>query len=248
MGLEDLALLVGEHRGKRSVQDRGSPSRQRGPVPAVEPVAPGLDADQLHALVVEEGVEGPDRVRAPADAGDHPGGKCCLGRQRLLSRLVADHPLQVPHQRRIRSRPDHRADDVVGRSHVGHPVPDRRADGLLERPRAGLDGDDLGIEQAHALDVRRLAPNVLGAHVDDALEAEQRACRCGRDAVLTRAGLRDHARLSHPAGEQRLADCVVDLVGAGMGEVLPLQVDRAADPLRETVGAIERRRPPHVVA
>ena len=133
-------------------------------------------------------------------------------------------------------------------AHVRDPIADRRADRLLQGPRACLDGDDLGPEQAHALDVRGLAPNVLGAHVDDALQAEKRAGRRGRDPVLTGAGLGDYAWLSHPPSEQGLADRVVDLVGAGVGQVLALQVDPAPDPLRKTVGAVKRRRPSHVVA
>ena len=43
-----------------------------------------------------------------------------------------------------------------------------------------------------------LAAHVLGAHVDDALEPEQRAGGGGRDAVLPGAGLGDHALLAHP--------------------------------------------------
>ena len=133
-------------------------------------------------------------------------------------------------------------------AHIGDPVADRGAHRLLQRPRTRLDRNDLGAEQAHALDVRRLAPHVLGAHVDDALEAEQRAGGGRGDAVLTGAGLGDHAALPHFAGKQRLADRVVDLVRAGVGEVLALQVDPAPDPLGEPVGAIERRRPTDVVA
>ena len=76
--------------------------------------------------------------------------------------------------------------------------------------------------------VRLLAAHVLGAHVDDALEAEQRACRGRRHAVLAGAGLGDHARLAHALGEQRLPERVVDLVRAGVGEVLALQPDLAA--------------------
>ena len=55
----------------------------------------------------------------------------------------------------------------------------------------------LGAEQPHAEHVQRLALHVLGAHVDVALEAEQRAGGGGRDAVLARAGFGDDAPLAH---------------------------------------------------
>ena len=58
-------------------------------------------------------------------------------------------------------------------------------------------GHDLGAEQLHAGDVERLAAGVLLAHVDDALEAEQRRRGGGGDAVLAGAGLGD-ARASCP--------------------------------------------------
>ena len=46
---------------------------ERGAVAAgVDALARRLDADQLDVGVVEEAGEGPDRVRAAADAGDHP--------------------------------------------------------------------------------------------------------------------------------------------------------------------------------
>ena len=59
------------------------------------------------------------------------------------------------------------------------------------------------------------------------VEAEQRARGGGRDAVLARAGLGDHASLAHVLREQHLAEHVVDLVRARVREVLALQVDRA---------------------
>ena len=42
--------------------------------PGVDALARRLDADELDALVVDEGREDPDRVRAPADAGDDGSG------------------------------------------------------------------------------------------------------------------------------------------------------------------------------
>ena len=77
------------------------------------------------------------------------------------------------------------------------PVAHRLVDRVLQRAAAGVDARDLGAEQPHAEDVQRLALHVLGAHVDVALEAEQRAGRRRRDAVLPGAGLGDDAPLAH---------------------------------------------------
>ena len=121
---------------------------------------------------------------------------------------------------------------------------------------------DLGAERAHPQDVGPLALDVLGAHVHDARQVEQGAGGGGRDAVLAGAGLGDDPGLAEAAGQQRLAERVVDLVGAGVGQVLALEVEAdgrdgrgrgavagepapasARDGRREAVGAVQRRRP-----
>ena len=79
-----------------------------------------------------------------------------------------------------------------------------------------------------ATDVARQAPNVLRAHVDDAFHAEARRHRGGSDAVHAGAGLGDDAPLAEPLREHRLADAVVDLVRAGVIQVLALQPDLRA--------------------
>ena len=84
---------------------------------------------------------------------------------------------------------------------------------------------------------KRLARDVLRAHVDDAFEPEPGAHRGRGDAVLARAGFRDDPALAHPLRQQRLADGVVDLVGAGVIEVLPLE----QAPGRADLGAEARR-------
>ena len=141
----------------------------------------------------------------------------------------------------IRMRADARADQVVRRLDVRDPVANRLARRLLERPRAEVDRANLGAEQVHPLDVRPLAPHVLLAHVDDALEAEARAHRRRCDPVLSRTGLRDDAVLAEPPREHRLAERVVELVRAGVQQILALQVEALAR--RKPLGARERCRP-----
>ncbi len=93
-------------------------------------------------------------------------------------------------------------------------------------------GDHLRAQQAHAEDVEPLPAHVFLAHVDHAIEAEQRADRGGGHAVLARAGFRDDAPLAHAPREQRLPQAVVDLVRAGVQQVFALEVDpRAAQVL-----------------
>src|SRR4029079_13361685 len=101
-------------------------------------------------------------------------------------------------------------------------------------------------EQTQGLDVRMLAPNVFGPHVDDALEPEARAHGRRRDAVLPCAGLGDDAPLPEPRRQQDLTERVVDLVRSGVVEVLALENDaapRRGKPMR----LVERRRTADVV-
>ena len=143
--------------------------------------------------------------------------------------------------------PDHRADDVVRVLHVGHPVADGLVGGVLEGAAARGHREHLGPEQPHAEHVELLAADVLLAHVHVAFEAEERGHRGRGHAVLPGAGLGDDALLAHAHGQQDLAEGVVDLVRAGVGQVLPLEVDPAPGPLRQAVGAEERRGPAGVV-
>ena len=137
-------------------------------------------------------------------------------------------------------RSDRRPEDVVGRRDVRDPVAHRLVDGVLQRGRSRRHLADLGAERAHPQHVRRLAADVLGAHVHDAFEVEQRAGGRRRDAVLAGPGLGDDPCLAEAAGQERLAEGVVDLVGAGVVEVLALEVQAQAARLAAAAG-LERR-------
>ena len=113
---------------------------------------------------------------------------------------------------------------------------------------AGRDRLHLRAEQSHAEHVRRLPLDVGRAHVDDAGQAEARGDRRRRDAMLAGAGFGDDARLAHLLRQQDLAEAVVDLVRAGVVQLVALEVDlRAAELFRQPLGEIERARPAGIV-
>src|SRR5487761_1734848 len=221
---EHLAVLILHEVAVRTVQHAGTAAVQRRRMFLGVEAAPGrLDTDQAHVAVVEEGGEHADRVAAPADAGDDRGGQTAEAGQHLGAGLVTDHPLEAAHQRGVRVGADAAADDVVGVAHRGHPVADGLVGRVLGGARAAVDGPHLGAEQAHAVDVEGLAAHVLTAHVHRAAEPEMGAGGGGGDTVLAGAGLGDDPQLAHAPGKEHLAEGVVDLVGAGVEQVLALE-------------------------
>ena len=188
------------------------------------------------------------RIRAAADAGNQRIRQPPLGCEHLLARLAADDRLEVAHHHRVRVRPGDGADAIERILDVGHPVAQRLVHRVLERLRSGLDGHHLGAEHIHAKDVRLLPLDVDRAHIDDAFQPEARAQRRGRHPVHAGAGLGDDALLAHAPRHQDLAEHVVDLVRAGVIELLALEIDFGAAAMRrKPLGKVERRRPADVV-
>ena len=134
----------------------------------------------------------------------------------LSAGLGGDHPLKFPDQVGEGMRPADRPKQVVGVLDGRHPVPHRLVHRVLQSTRSRGDSMNLGAQQLHPSHVKGLAFGIQLPHVDAALQAKQGGRRGGGDAVLSGAGLRDHPRLPHSLGEQRLAEHVVDLVCAGV--------------------------------
>ncbi len=145
-------------------------------------------------------------------------------------------------------RPGDRTDDVESIVDACHPVSHRLVERILEGTRTAGDRHDLGAKQLHAIYVGRLALDVLGAHVDHAFQSQPRRHGGRCHTVLAGAGFRDDPRLAHALGQQGLADSVVDLVRAGVIQILALEMDlRAAEFAAQTLCVIQRARTPHVV-
>ena len=183
-----------------------------------------LDAVQAHVAIGQEGGEDAERVRPAAHARDHVAGESSFELEDLRARLAPDHTLEVAHDGRIRMRAHRRPDDVMRRAHVRHPVANGFVGGILERARARRDRHHRRTQQLHAAHVGTLARDVDLAHVDRAFHAEECGDGGGRDPVLAGTRLGHEPALVHATREQRLPDAIVDLVRAGVIQVLALQV------------------------
>ena len=85
----------------------GTPRPIAAPPAASTPTSDGVGVD--------EAGEGARRVRPAADAGHHPVGVGPAEQlPALLAGLVAHHPLELAHHPRVRVRPHHRPEAVVG--------------------------------------------------------------------------------------------------------------------------------------
>src|SRR5690606_15487062 len=214
---------------------------------AVQSVAGRLHTHQSHRLVLEIGVEDAHGVRTATHAGDHVVRLAAGHLGHLLDAFLADHRLEVAHHHRIGMRAGHRTDDVEGVVHVGDPVAHGFVERILERPRTRFHRHHRGTEQLHAVHVGGLTPDVFRTHVNHAFHAVARCHRGRGHAVLAGAGFGDHPRLAHAPGEQRLANAVVHLVGAGVVEVFALEIDLcAAKQLRPALDVVVRAEVTHV--
>ena len=192
--------------------------------------------------MLDERIKHARRVAAAADAGDHHVGQAAELFAALLDRFSADDRLKIADDQRKRMRADDGADDVMRgcrRDAIQSRIASLMASRSVREPL--VTGRTSAPSSLHAEDVELLAADVFFAHVDDAFQAEVGTGGGGGHAVLAGAGLGDHAVLAHAQREQRLAERVVDLVGAGVVQVFALQVDlRPAALFGEPLGEIER--------
>src|SRR5258708_36868251 len=187
-------------------------------------------------------MEEADGVWAATDTGEKMRGQALFCGEDLLASFAADDGLKIADHCWIRMRAEDGAEKIMRGAEVGEPVAHGFIDGVFERAAAGIDGDDLGGEQAHARDVERLAGHVFGAHVNDTFEAEMRGNGGGSDAVLAGTGFGNDARLAHFQREQALPDGVIDFVRAGVQKSFALEIDARASEMRGQARSELQRR------
>ena len=239
-----ISVFVGQHDGLEAVHDALGAVGDGGRVVAqLGPPAQGLDADQLDG-VRQEGREHADGVGASAHTGrDLVRQVAGLGPE-LVPGLLADAELEIADHEGEGMGACGRA-DAVDRVLVFFSIGHKGGvHGLLEGLEAEADRDHVGSEQLHAGHVGRLLGDVDLAHIDVALESEIGRSRGQGDAVLACSRLGDDLLFAHVLGQKPLAHAVVELVGPGVVEVLPLEIDLGpAQEIGQVLAVVDRRRP-----
>jgi hypothetical protein len=124
--------------------------------------------------------------------------------------------LEVAHDHGIGVRADHRANEIVRGRDVGDPVAQGLALRIFERLGAAGDWVHRRSQQLHSLDVHLLALDVARPHVDLRMQPKHRAGHSDGYAMRSRSRLRNHALLPHRTRQQRLAEGIVEGMGAAV--------------------------------
>ncbi len=250
VNVSSLAVGVLEDVAEGAVKDARVAHGEGGGVLAeTASASAGFRAVEFDSGVFDEGVEDAGGVGTATDARDDGVREAAEVVEGLLAGFDADDGLKVADDGGEGMGAGDGADDVVGIFDGAHPIAHGFVEGVFEGFLTGLNGDDFGTHEFHAEDVEGLTADVFGTHVDVAGEAEDGGGGGGADAVLAGTGFSDDAFFFHAEGEERLADGVVDFVGAGVAEVFAFQVDFGAgvgsggfaDELGEAFSIIEGR-------
>ncbi|KAI9910501.1 hypothetical protein PsorP6_010249 [Peronosclerospora sorghi] len=162
--------------------------------------------------------------------------------------FASNDALKAAHERRKRVRTNGRTNNVVRRLDVRDPVPNRFVQGILERLGPARDGNHFYPQHLHAKDIERLALRIDIAHVHDTVETEQGTRRGRGHTMLPRSRLGNNARLAKPLGQHGFPQCIFNLVGARVGQVLAFEPNLLTlRILREPTSVVQRRRTANIV-
>ena len=218
------ALFVFEHNAVEAVHDPFRAVLEAGGV-----VSQGrASAQRLHAVnlyrVVQEPGEHAHGVGAAAYTGYHGIGKLPGHLHKLLPGLNAHNGLEVPDHQGEGVGPHHGADAVNAVPVIRGIGGKGRIHRLFQGGKAFRYGNHVGSQNLHSCHVGSLLLNVHLPHVNVALQAKVGGGGSQSHAVLSGAGFGDDLFLSHVLGKEGFSHAVVQLVGAGVVQILPLGV------------------------
>ena len=248
MHVRGLAVTILQHVAVTAVQDAlGAETERTGMIAGIRTASARFNSRQADALVVDERIEHAGRIRTTPDTGHNLVGQAANRLLALLSRFAADDRLKITDHHRKRMGPHDGAENVVCRLNRGHPITHGLVDRVAQSARSARDGPHLRPQRLHVEYVQPLPPDVFFAHVHDAVQSEPCTSGCRCHSVLARTRLGDDSFLAHAQCEQGLSDRVIDLVSAGVIQVLALQIDPGSTAFfRHTFSEVQRARPPRI--
>ena len=154
-----------------------------------------VDADRL---IIKERVKQTHGIRATTNAGNNGVRQPALSLHQLLFCLFPDHRLEVTYHLRIGVRAGNGANNVKMCLGIRHPEAKRFVHRVLKRSRTRCYGMNLRAEQAHAVNIRLLSPNIFFTHENFAFHIEQGAGGCCCNTMLTGTRFSNDLGFSHP--------------------------------------------------
>ena len=236
-----ISVFVREHDAFEAVHDTFCAVVDGGGmVTQFGTAAEGLYADQLNGIRKER-CKHTDRVGTSAHAGSDLVRQVACLLDKLCPGFFADAELEVTDHQREGMRTCS-CSDAVNRifvlSGIGHKS---SVNGFFEGLEAETYRNDICAQKFHAGYVGSLFGNVDFAHVDIALESEIGGRCCKSNTVLTRTCLGNQFLLAHVLGQKSFAHAVVEFVGAGMVEILSLEIDlRPAQEIGQVLAMVDR--------
>ena len=170
-------------------------------------------------------IEAADGIGAAAHTGENGIRKPAFLLQNLGTDLFRDHRLEVPDDGGEGVGSHDGAQTIVGIFDAAGPFPHGFGNGVFQGAGSGGYRNDVRPQQFHFVDVKSLPLRILDAHENHAFHVHQCSGSGGGNTVLSGAGFGDQTGLSHLLGQQCLAKDVVDLVGTGVVQVFPFQID-----------------------
>mmetsp|Transcript_27017 Transcript_27017/g.27387 ORF Transcript_27017/g.27387 Transcript_27017/m.27387 type:complete len:259 (-) Transcript_27017:858-1634(-) len=152
MGVEGLSGRFLDHVGESSLENSGGTLGEGGAMLLVHfnPVPGGFHTVQLHALIVDKGMERADRIRTSAYTRHHGIGEFASLLLHLNFNLLPHDTLEISHYRGERVGSHRTPNQVVRIPDVGHPIPHGFINRILQRALPILDRDNLGSQRIHS--------------------------------------------------------------------------------------------------
>lgn len=216
-------------------------------IPRIQALTGRFDPDDFHGKVLHKGIKETDGIRPAPNRRHHIIREPAFFLQDLGSGFPADDRLKMADHQGVGMGPHRRPKQVKA---VGVPgeIHECLVHRFFQRAVPGRGGDDLGPEQLHAEDVERLALHIQFAHKNQTFQSHERRGGGGGHSVLPGPGFGDDLLLPEAFRQQDLAQGVVDLVGSGVVQVFPLEVDLgSAHLVRQSLGEIQGIGPARIV-